>query len=258
MINCDLILGLLFIFAMTSAGAFCSLFISEQKNNCAAYGFSAGVMISASFWSLLLPAKEYAVANARYSSAIPLSVGTALGCAAIFVLDLLFSANLSLGAAGKYGKTLIAVTVHNVPEGMAVGAAYGAIAASLSGGRTFAFGTLDFEKFAPALGVAFGIGVQNLPEGFATSLCVKNYSQSGFKAVALGVLSGAVEPVSGLIGALIAFRFTFFAPWLLSFSAGAMLYVCACDLIPDSCKRVSGIVFFVIGFCVMTALDVAL
>lgn len=273
MINYDLILGLAFIFFMTGLGSLCVLFLNEQKNGGISYGFSAGVMIAASFWSLLLPAKLQAEQNSG-GAFLPLSLGTALGAALIFGLDALFSANALPEGKSKYRRMLIAITVHNVPEGMAVGAAYGAIAqaailgtaraigavnaAGISGGAPFDFSALNFEKYAPAFGVALGIGVQNLPEGFATSLSIKTYCKSTRRAALLGVLSGAVEPVSGLIGAFLAFKLVYFTPWLLAFSAGAMLYVCARDLIPDGCKSFKGIIFFVLGFCVMTALDVAL
>lgn len=267
MINCDLLLGLCFIFIMTAAGAVCSLFISEQKHNSVACGFSAGVMVAASFWSLLLPAKEGAE-NIKISAFLPLTAGVALGFFAILGVDALMVALLLPVAKNKSGRMFIAVTVHNVPEGMAVGAAYGVVAgAALSSGAVLkGLGGFELERFAPAFGVAFGIGVQNLPEGFATALSMKSYSvasskdsaKSSAKAVFLGVLSGAVEPVSGLIGALLAFKFAYFAPWLLAFSAGAMLYVCSRDLIPDSCREFGGITAFALGFCLMTALDVAL
>lgn len=263
MINYDLILGLAFIFVMTGLGSVLVLFFNEQKNGGISYGFSAGVMVAAAFWSLLLPAKTQAEQTSAFAF-LPLSLGTALGAVLIFALDAVFSAKSLPEGKSKYRRMLTAITVHNVPEGMAVGAAYGAIAqAALNteaagGGALFALCALDFEKYAPAFGVALGIGVQNLPEGFATSLSVKGYCKSKRRAAFLGVLSGAVEPISGLIGALLAFKLVYFTPWLLAFSAGAMLYVCARDLIPDSCKNFKGISFFIIGFCIMTALDVAL
>lgn len=259
MINYDLALGLAFIFFMTALGSVCVLFFNEQKGGEVSYGFSAGVMLAASFWSLLLPAKSQAEQSGRLA-VLPLCIGMALGAALIFALDAFFSASALPPGKSKYRRMLIAITVHNVPEGMAVGAAYGAIAQAAlcgEGSSFFNFSALDFEKYAPAVGVALGIGVQNLPEGFATALSVSGYCKSKTTAAFLGVLSGAVEPVSGLIGALLAFRLVYFTPWLLAFSAGAMLYVCAVDLIPDSRKSFKGVSFFIIGFCLMTALDVA-
>lgn len=255
MINGDLLLGLIFIFFMTTLGAAGVFFVKNSLKNHIIYGFSAGVMIAASFWSLLLPAVEGARAL-NFVAYLPAALGVLLGAALIFALDLIFSVKKLPEGKSKCRRMLIAVTIHNIPEGMAVGAAYGAIACGVSGAGLFSF-TLNPELYAPALGVALGIGIQNFPEGFATALPVKIACENKNKAFVLGMLSGAVEPVSGLIGALIAFELVALQPWILAFSAGAMLYVSARDLIPDSCGVSRGAWAFIFGFCVMTALDIA-
>ncbi|MDY4186842.1 MAG: ZIP family metal transporter [Candidatus Borkfalkiaceae bacterium] len=255
MINGDLILGLSFIFIMSTLGAAGVFFVKNSMKNHVIYGFSAGVMIAASFWSLLLPAAEGAE-NAKVAAFLPVAAGVLSGAGLIYALDLAFSVKQMPEGKSKCRRMLIAVTIHNIPEGMAVGAAYGAIACGISGAGLFDF-SFNPELYAPALGVALGIGIQNFPEGFATALPVKIACDNKPKAFFLGVLSGAVEPVSGLIGALIAFKLVALKPWILAFSAGAMLYVSARDLIPDSCRVSRGTWAFIFGFCVMTALDIA-
>lgn len=255
MINWDLLLGLAFIFLMTILGSAGVFFVKNSLKNHVIYGFSAGVMIAASFWSLLLPAAETAK-SLEFAAFLPAAFGVLAGAALIFALDVIFSVKQMPEGKNKCRRMLVAITIHNVPEGMAVGAAYGAIACGIYGAKMFDM-SFNPELYAPALGVALGIGIQNFPEGFATALPVKIACGSKRKAFLMGVLSGAVEPVSGLIGALIAFELIAFNPWILSFSAGAMLYVSARDLIPDSCGVSRGTWAFIFGFCVMTALDVA-
>lgn len=240
MINAELLIGLGFIFLMTTLGAACVLFAGAVKNASAVNGFSAGVMTAATFWSLLLPAVNGSE-NMGKLAFLPVCFGVAAGSAFIFIMEKIFSVKNLNDEKARCRRLLIAVTVHNVPEGMAVGFAYGA------------------NPLAPGLafGVALGIGLQNFPEGFATALPVKTCTGSRLKAFALGTLSGAVEPVFGLIGALLAAKLIMLQPFALAFSAGAMLCVCVSDLIPDCSKSWLGKAAFAAGFCVMTALDVA-
>ena len=239
-INTDLLFGLGFIFIMTTLGALCVFFLGSSKNTSVVNGFSAGVMMSATFWSLLLPAVEGSSDMGNFAF-LPVCFGVVAGSAFIFIIEKIFSLKNIIDENAKCRRLLLAVTVHNIPEGMAVGFAYGA------------------NPVAPgiAFGVALGIGLQNFPEGFATALPVKSCTGSKLKAFAMGTLSGAVEPVFGLIGALLASKLIILQPFALAFSAGAMLCVCVSDLIPDCSEKLWGKAAFILGFCVMTALDVA-
>lgn len=242
-------LGTLFPFLMTTLGAAAGAALPRAGRAGHApplLGFAAGVMTAASVWSLLLPAMERASAMGL-APLLPSGAGLALGAVFLAALDaaaLHLSAGRGLSDAARGNFLLLsAITLHNIPEGMAVGLAF-----ALAG---------DGEGLAAAMALALGIGVQNLPEGAAVALPLRGAGSCRARAFLAGTLSGAVEPVFGVLAALAAARSAPAMPWLLSFAAGAMLYVVADELLPRAAGR-SGTCGFLGGFWLMMALDVAL
>lgn len=226
--------ALCFIYSMTILGAACVFITSKCKDYKLLNGFSGGVMLAACFWSLLLPASQGARA-AGQSACLVLTVGVTLGIAVIVLPELIFG-----GGSGEL-RVFKAITLHNAPEGLAVGVAFAASGVSLA------------EAFA----VALAIGVQNFPEGFATALPFVE-KKGRKKAFLYGVASGAVEPLFGILGLLLVGGGEILSPMALAVSAGAMLYVCLRELIPDvGNERVRRAAFFV-GFLLMTVLDACL
>ena len=248
------VFGFSVIIAATSLGAALALFFKNDVSdrlNAAFSGLSAGIMIAASVWSLLLPAIERS-AHLNSFAFLPATLGFLLGGAFLVIIDRLLPDNLGseiLSEKKRSAELFIAITVHNIPEGLAVGFAFGA--ANLGGGA---------QAVSAALGLAIGIAVQNFPEGAAVSLPLKRATGSKVKSFLFGVASGAVEPVAAVAGYFLAFMLTFIQPYLLAFSAGAMIYVVICDLIPSANAGgyKSGTWACMIGFAVMMALDVAL
>lgn len=232
--------GLSFIFIMTVAGAFAACFVPERKfETYFPYlsGFSGGIMIAASVWSLILPALETAGEN----SAFKVALGIILGGAFIFAMGFIFPENERAG----FNKLFVAMTAHNIPEGIAVGIALGS-------GFVYGGGAVV------GLSVAFGIGIQNFPEGAAITLPARKiYSRK--KAFLKGVISGAVEPISGLVG-FFAVRFiSKLMPFLTSFSAGAMLFVVFSELTAKDGKEGNKLaVGAIVGFILMMVTDVIL
>lgn len=216
-------------------------------------GFASGVMVAASVWSLIIPSVERLDALGQ-NRLIPVCIGVFLGFVFIVLLDKLIphlnkGCNMSKEKCKVYN-LFCAVTVHNVPEGLAVGLAFGA-----------AITVGQINEYYSALALAIGIAVQNIPEGAALSLPMKDIYQSKTKAFLLGVLSGAVEPVAAVIGIFLAMQLVCVMPWFLSFAAGAMLFVVAEDLIPDAKAQSTmhlGTFGFILGFIIMMALDIAL
>jgi len=253
--------GLFFIFFMTSLGSATVFFFRKKvpdKMQQIFLGFAAGVMIAASIWSLLIPAIEMSEAVNR-PGWIPAGGGFILGCLFIYVLDLLIPhlhpfTNIQEGLSSKSKRTTLlisAVTLHNIPEGMAVGLAFAL--ATQNGGSP--------EMYAPAIALALGIGIQNFPEGAAISLPLRQEGVSLGKAFLLGSMSGIVEPVFGFLAILLAFWIAPIMPWMLSFAAGAMIYVVVEELIPEaslSKHSHSGTIGVILGFVLMMILDVAL
>lgn len=216
----------------------------DSVANRATLGFAGGVMLAASVFSLLLPAVELAQQQG-YPGWLAACGGFALGAAFLVLLDFYLQQ-----AKPGYSLSSFAITLHNLPEGMAVGLS--AALAALSGtGLLAGVGAL-----------AFGVGVQNLPEGTAVALPVLHSTKSRAKALRAGVLSGIVEPVGGLLAALLAGIAAIVLPWLLAFSAGAMVYVTAQELIPTACsnnvKGFAGTLGVLAGFVLMMALDLSL
>lgn len=239
-------LGTSFTFLMTALGAATVFFFARavcERAQGALLGFAAGVMTAASVWSLILPAIEQTAAEGRLPPFLPAAAGIVLGALLLALLDEFTRQRGGERVAHSDFLLLSAITLHNIPEGMAVGLAF-ALAA-------------DGEGLAGAAALALGIGVQNFPEGAAVALPLYQSGQSKLRAFVTGVLSGAVEPLFGVLVVLAAARVHALMPWLLSFAAGAMLYVVAEELLPRAGSR-RGTCGFLVGFLFMMVLDVAL
>ena len=232
--------GTQFIFLMTTLGASLVFFLrsSTPRFQTVLPGFAGGVMTAASVWSLLLPAIEQVNAEGRLPAWLPAAAGLILGALFLTAADALQG-----GAGGRDRMLFTAITLHNIPEGMAVGLAF-ALAA-------------DGEGLAAALALALGISIQNFPEGAAVSLPLRQRGMGRGRAFLYGVASGAVEPVFGMLAVGAAALVHPVMPWLLSFSAGAMLCVTFHELCPEAADR-PGTLGFIGGFALMMVLDVAL
>lgn len=235
-------------------------------------GFAGGVMLAASVWSLLTPAIEGAQALGLIGW-LPAAVGIVLGVLFLLGADLTVTRLRTLsqdGLSARRGSFLLqlAMTVHNIPEGMAVGlsVALAADAIRASGGiPDGVWNSGDHAQLSAALALSLGIGIQNLPEGAAVSLPLRQDGMSSGRAFLRGCLSGIVEPIFGIATALFLGTAASVMPWLLSFAAGAMLYVVVCELIPAANAPSAhggvsciGTLSTVAGFLVMMVLDVAL
>ena len=241
-------IGTLFTFLMTTLGAATVFLLGRQETGRSQevmLGFAGGVMTAASVWSLLLPAIELA-AERSLPAWLPAAAGITVGALFLALLDALLPRlrRRSLDAERRQNALLFtAITLHNIPEGMAVGLAF-ALAA-------------DGESLAGAAALALGIGIQNFPEGAAISLPMRKAGESRWRSFMGGMLSGIVEPIFGVAVVLAAASAAALMPWLLSFAAGAMLYVVVEELVPQSNTR-GGVSGFMAGFLVMMILDVAL
>ena len=250
-----------FTFLMTILGAAVVFLVGKNMSGAVQkifLGFAAGVMIAASVWSLLIPAIEEAAAKGGIGW-IPAAGGLILGALFLFGLDQLIphlhpKGNVREGLSSSMKRTsllVMAVTLHNIPEGMAVGLAF-ALAAQQGGGA---------GAYAAAIALAIGIGIQNFPEGAAISLPLRQEGKSAGKAFLMGSLSGVVEPIFGILTVLIAGFIAPYMPWMLSFAAGAMLYVVVEELIPEANlgeHSNAGTLGVMSGFIIMMVLDVAL
>ena len=256
----DVLIGILIPFVGTALGAACVFFLKNQIPALVQkglLGFASGVMVAASVWSLLIPAIEMSEDMGRMAF-VPGAVGIAVGMAFLLLMDRLVP-HLHLGAEKSEGlpahlkKTtmlVLAVTLHNIPEGMAVGVAF---AGYLSGEGTI--------TLAGAAALAMGLAIQNFPEGAVISLPLRSEGQSRLKAFVCGTLSGIVEPIGAVITIAFAGILTPILPYILSFAAGAMLYVVVEELIPEASEGSHsniGTLGFGVGFVVMMILDVAL
>lgn len=252
--------GLMIPFLGTALGSACVLFMKDRMNPMlqrALTGFAAGVMVAASIWSLLIPAMEQSETMGKWSF-IPAVAGFWLGILFLLVLDrivphLHMNSDKAEGPESSLQKTtmlVLAVTLHNLPEGMAVGVVYAGLLAGNSGITT-----------TGALALSLGIAIQNFPEGAIISMPLRAEGVSKKKAFLYGALSGAVEPIGAALTILAAGLFVPVLPYLLSFAAGAMLYVVVEELIPEMSEGEHsnvGTILFAVGFAVMMALDVAL
>ena len=242
--------GFFFIFFTTVLGAAFVYCIKEElspKLYALIFGFSAGIMTAASVWSLLLPALEGAKESLNKYAFLPVSSAFLLGGALIVLFERLTKQNEGCSMELLRAKKLfLSMTLHNIPEGLAVGFAFGV--ASLTGTRL---------AYMAALGLALGIGFQNLPEGAAVSLPMKTALNSKNKAFFYGVCSAVVEPIFAVIGYLFIGYLQPLQPWLLAFSAGAMIFVVADELLPQTKTEQSGFGAwgFMIGFVCMMILD---
>ena len=221
-------------------------------------GFASGVMVAASVWSLLIPAMDMATSDGGWQSVIPAAVGFLLGIGFLLALDELtphlhLGSNSPEGPRSRLSRTAmlaLAVTIHNLPEGMAVGVVF-------AGAEQ---GVADIS-LASAVAVSLGIAIQNVPEGAIISMPMRAEGNSRWRAFWLGSLSGAVEPVGGLAIILLASLLTPVLPYLLAFAAGAMFYVVVEELIPEAstgCHTNLSTIGFAIGFVLMMVLDVVM
>lgn len=254
------LIGLLIPFLGTSLGAACVFGMKRQFNPTvqkAMLGFASGIMIAASVWSLLMPAMELAE-DAGTIPWIPAAVGFFCGVGFLLVLDrtiphLHIDSDTPEGMPSVLKKTsllALAVTIHNIPEGMAVGMTF----AGMLSGETHI-------TFAGALALAIGIAIQNVPEGAIISMPLRAEGSSRRKAFGLGVLSGAVEPLGALVTIALSWLVLPLLPYLLSFAAGAMIYVVVEELIPETQEGAhsnAGVLGCSAGFVLMMILDVAL
>ena len=220
-------------------------------------GFASGVMIAASIWSLLISSMEMAEEQGKIAW-LPALIGFFAGVLFLLAIDsivphLHLNADKPEGVKSRFSKIsmmLFAVTIHNIPEGMAVGVAYAGAASGNSG-----------MTIAGAFALSIGIAIQNFPEGAIISLPLKGEGISKGKAFLLGILSGVVEPIGGLITILLASRIVPLLPYMLSFAAGAMFYVVVEELIPEAHSGDHsnlGTIGAALGFALMMVLDVAL
>lgn len=258
--NTDVLLGLFIPFAGTTLGSACVFFMKKElgpKVQKALTGFASGVMVAASIWSLIIPAMEQSSHMGKLSF-IPSVAGFWLGILFLLLLDtviphLHMNTDKAEGPKAKLKKTtmmVLAVTLHNIPEGMAVGVVY---AGFISGNSSITAGG--------ALALALGIAIQNFPEGAIISMPLCAAGKSKGRAFLDGALSGAVEPVGAALTILAAGLIVPAMPYLLSFAAGAMIYVVVEELIPEMSSGEHsniGVVMFALGFTLMMALDVAL
>ena len=222
-----------------SAAVFLSRKTHNTPQNAPLYGFSAGVMMAASVWSLIIPAVNMSVSFGFFSFVPPI-LGIWLGI--LFML----AAERHLSFLGHENLMFLAVILHNIPEGMAVGIAFAP-----------AFAQHSPSLILSALVLSFAMTMQNIPEGAIVSLVLAEKGESKSKSFILGSLSGIAEPVFAFITLLLSTVFAMFLPYFLGFSAGAMIYISANELIPKA-DTVKGTLFFTLGFCVMMVLDIAL
>lgn len=250
--------GIILPFIGTTLGATCVFFIKRGLKSWikeAIGGFAAGVMIAASVWSLLIPAMEYESSEKLgVFSFLPATIGLWLGVLFLLIMDKIIPepslASTDISGLAKNKMLFLSVSLHNLPEGMAVGVVYAALLSS---------GSLD--NLSGALALSLGIAIQNFPEGAIVSMPLANDGISKWKSFLYGVLSGIIEPIGGAL-TLLAVSFVLpILPCLLGFAAGAMIYAVIkelCPIITSNEKSNMGIIFFSMGFSFMMILDVAL
>ncbi len=245
----------LFTWGITSLGAaVVFLFKKVNKNTMdAMLGLSAGVMLAATFWSLLSPALEMAE-NLKLISWLIVSLGVLSGGLLLFIGDKIFDRitkkKTNSHSIKRSLMLIFSITLHNIPEGMAIGVAFGSV-----------FYNLEGATLAAAVMLAIGIGIQNFPEGSAVSLPLRREGMSPQKAFFFGMLSGIVEPISAVVGAVLVIKVQVLLPILLSFAGGAMIYVVVQELIPESQtnkKKDLMALFTIFGFLLMMIFDVSL
>ena len=249
--NFEILKGILIPFFGTSLGAACVFFLKKDLNprlETLLNGFAAGVMAAASIWSLLLPAIDRS-AHLGHLAFLPAAGGFLSGTLLLLLLDHALT-QIRPDAAEKTSMMIFTITLHNIPEGMAVGAIYA--------GWLIGDGAVTL---AGALALSIGIAIQNFPEGAIISLPLHSEGQSKRRAFVMGTLSGVVEPVGALVTILCARFLVPIVPYMLAFAAGAMIYVVVEELIPESAQgghSDMGTMGFAVGFLIMMILDVTL
>lgn len=252
--------GIMIPFLGTSIGSACVFFMKKDMSDMVQRiltGFAAGVMVAASIWSLIIPALEQSESMGKLSF-VPATVGFWIGILFLLLLDHIIphlhrKSDEAEGPKTKLQRTtmmVFAVVLHNIPEGMAVGVVFAAYLSNNSGITIMA-----------ALALSIGIAIQNFPEGAIISMPLRAEGMKRGKAFVAGVLSGIVEPIGAVITILAASFIVPLLPYLLSFAAGAMLYVVVEELIPEMSEGKHsnlGTIFFAVGFSLMMVLDVAL
>ena len=249
----------LFTWGLTALGS--ALVFFFKKSNRAVLdtmlGFTGGVMIAASFWSLLAPAIEMSK-GANFIKVIPAAVGFFFGALFLFSLDkvlphLHINFKETEGVKTKWHRTtllVLAITLHNIPEGLAMGVLFGGVAAGFEG-----------ASIGGAVALAIGIGLQNFPEGFAVSMPLRRQGVSRFKSFWYGQLSAIVEPIAAVLGAWSVYSFQDILPYALSFAAGAMIFVVIEEVVPETQQDKYtdlATMGFIVGFIVMMSMDVGL
>lgn len=250
-----------FTWGMTALGASAVFFFKEVNRKVldAMLGFAGGVMIAASYWSLLAPAIEMSESMGA-APWFPPAVGFILGAAVLFIMDKIlphlhigYPTETAEGMETTWHRTtlvVLAITLHNAPEGLAVGVAFGALGADLPS-----------ATLVGAITLAIGIGIQNFPEGFAVAMPLRRVGVSRLKSFWYGQLSAVVEPIAAIIGAVIVIQSQAILPYALAFAAGAMIFVVVEEVIPESQYEGNtdiATIGVMIGFTVMMALDVGL
>lgn len=251
----------LFTWGLTAAGAALVFFFKEMRRWLldGMLGFTGGVMVAASFWSLLAPAIEMS-GGEGFSQVMPAAIGFLMGALFLFGLDKVmphlhinFKKDEAEGIKTEWHRTtllVLAITLHNIPEGLAVGVLFGGVAAGFDG-----------AAIGGAIALAIGIGIQNFPEGIAVSMPMRRQGVSRFKSWWYGQLSAAVEPLAAVLGAWAVLAFQPVLPYALAFAAGAMIYVVVEEVVPETQRdKYTDIATmgFIFGFLVMMSLDVAL
>ena len=255
------LLATTFTWFLTALGASLVFFFKKMRRALfdGMLGFTGGVMIAASYWSLLAPSIEMAE-NQGQPGWLPAAIGFALGALFLFALDKLmphlhinFKREDAEGPETKWHRTtllVLAITMHNIPEGLAVGVLFGGVAAGIPG-----------ATIGAAVALAIGIGIQNFPEGLAVSMPLRRQGVSRRKSFWYGQLSAVVEPIAGVLGAAAVIFFEPILPYALAFAAGAMIYVVIEEVVPETQQdKYTDIATlgFIGGFLVMMILDVAL
>ena len=255
--------GSMFTWFVTALGAAVVFFVKDLNKGFmdTLLGFTAGVMMAASFWSLLNPALE--MASITWSpglSWVPVGIGFLGGAIFLFVLDqwlphlhLNEPIEKSEGVKTNWNRTVLlvlAITLHNIPEGLAVGVAFGAVAEGIPGADLYG-----------AIALAIGIGIQDFPEGLAVALPLRRFGLSRFKSFLWGQLSGIVEPIAAVLGVLLVIWAQSILPYALAFAAGAMIYIVVEEVIPESQRNGhtdKATLGLMMGFVLMMSLDVGL
>ncbi|MCI5702906.1 MAG: ZIP family metal transporter [Erysipelotrichaceae bacterium] len=245
------IIAATFTWSITALGA-ALVFIFKKPNKTmmdAMLGFAAGVMIAATFWSLLNPALEMA-SKLKMNSCLIVTIGFLTGGLFLFLGDRIYNHFNKNEIKKRCFMLILSITLHNIPEGLAIGVAFGSVLYGLEGATS-----------ASALLLALGIGIQNFPEGTAVSLPLKRDGYSNKKAFFIGQLSGIVEPIAAILGCILVQKIQTILPFVLAFAGGAMIYVVVQELIPESQtneKKDLMALFTLIGFSIMMILDVVL